>query len=63
MHKRREVIGGYKNLHNVEHHNLYSLPDICMVTVKKGNTRRAGMGEMRNLYEILVRKPEGKEAT
>lgn len=59
MHKRREVIGGYRNLHNAENHNLYSLPDIFMVTVKKGNMHRAGMGEMRNVYKNLVRKPEG----
>lgn len=63
MHRRREVIGGYRNLLNAEHHNLYSLPDIFVVTVKKGNTYRAGMGEMRNEYKNLVRKPEGIEAT
>jgi hypothetical protein len=56
-------MGGYRNLHNAEHHNLYSLPDIFVVTVKKGNTNIAGMGEMRNVYKHLVRKPKGREAT
>jgi hypothetical protein len=63
MHKRTEVTGGYRNLHNADHYNLYSLPDIFVVTVKKGNTHTAGMRKMRNVYKNLVRKPEGREAT
>jgi len=63
LHKRREVIGGYRNLHNVEHHNLYCLPDIFVVTVKNCNMHRAGMGKMRNVYKNLLRKPERREAT
>jgi hypothetical protein len=60
LHKRREVIG-YRNLHNEEHYNLRCLPDIIVVTVKKGDKHRAGMGEMRNVYKNVVRKPEGRE--
>jgi hypothetical protein len=50
-------------LHNVELHNLYSLPDIIrQIELKRmrcaGNVAR--MGEGRNLYRILVGKPEGK---
>jgi hypothetical protein len=29
--------------------------------LKKGDVYRAGMGEMRNVYKNLVRKPEGKK--
>jgi len=31
-HKREEVAGGWRRLHNEELHTLYALPDINMVT-------------------------------
>jgi hypothetical protein len=50
-------------LHNGELHNLYSSPDIIR-HIKSRRMRWAGhvarMGEGRNLYRVLVRKPEGK---
>jgi hypothetical protein len=46
-----------------ELHNLYSSPNIIRV-IKSREMRRAGhvarMGKMRNAYNILVAKPEGK---
>jgi hypothetical protein len=50
-------------LHNEELHNLYSSPDIIR-QVKSRRMRWAGhvarMGEERNMYKVLVGKPEGK---
>jgi hypothetical protein len=50
-------------LHNEELHNLYSSPDIIR-QVKSRRMRWAGhvarMGEGRNVYRVLVGKPEGK---
>jgi hypothetical protein len=61
--KRDEVTGEWKKLHNEELHNLYSFPDIIM-QIKSRRMRWAGhvarMGEERNLYKVLVGKPEGK---
>jgi hypothetical protein len=61
--KRDEVMGQWGKLHNGELHNLYSSPDI----IRKIKSRRMGwaehvarMGEGRNMYRILVGKPEGK---
>jgi hypothetical protein len=42
--KRDGVTGGWRKLRNKELHNLWA----------------ARMGERRNVYRILVRKPEGK---
>jgi hypothetical protein len=62
-HKREEVAGGWRRLHNEEHHNLYASPNVIK-TIKSGRIRLvrnvARMGEMRNSYYILVRKPIGK---
>jgi hypothetical protein len=61
--KRREVTGEWRKLHNGELHNLYSLPDIVR-QIKSRRMRWAGhvarMGEERNVYRVLVGKPEGK---
>jgi hypothetical protein len=62
-HMRDEVTGEWRKLHNGELHNLYSSPDI----IRQIKSRRmrwaehvARMGEGRNVYSVLVGKPEGK---
>jgi hypothetical protein len=61
--KRAEVTGEWRKLHSGELHNLYSSPDIIRQT-KSRRMRWAGhvarMGEGRNVYRVLVGKPEGK---
>jgi hypothetical protein len=61
--KRDEVTGEWRKLHSGELHNLYKSPDI----IRQIKSRRmrwaehvARMGEGRNVYRVLVRKPEGK---
>jgi hypothetical protein len=61
--KRGEVTGGWRKLHNEELRDLYSSPS----TIKMIKSRRmrwvghvARMGEKRNMYRLLVVKPEGK---
>jgi hypothetical protein len=61
--KRDRVTGGWRKLHNEELHNLYSSPSI--IRVKKSRRMRwaghvARLGEKRNMYRLLVGKPEGK---
>jgi hypothetical protein len=60
---RDEVTGEWRKLHNGEFHNLYSSADIIR-QVKSRRMRWAGhvarMGEGRNVYRVLVGKPEGK---
>jgi hypothetical protein len=56
-------MGGCRKLHNEELHNLYSSPSIIRMMKSRrmkwaGHERR--MGEKRNVYRILMRKPEGK---
>jgi hypothetical protein len=61
--KRDGVTGGWRKLHNEEIHNLYSSPSIIRI-IKSRRMRWAGhvarMGEKRNVYRLLVGKPEGK---
>jgi hypothetical protein len=61
--KRDRVRGGWRKLHNEELHNLYSSPSIIRI-IKSRRIRWAGhvarMGEKRNVYRLLVGKPEGK---
>jgi hypothetical protein len=61
--KRDEVTGEWRKLHNKELHDLYSSSSIIRL-IKSRRTRWAGnvaqMGEKRNVYILLVRKPEGK---
>jgi hypothetical protein len=54
--KREEVAGGCRRLHNVELHNLYSSPNIIGVIklMMRWVGHVARMGEMRNVYSILV---------
>jgi hypothetical protein len=61
--KRDKVTGGWRKLNNEELHDLYSSPSIIRII----NSMRmrwewhvARMGEMRNVYRLLVGKPEGK---
>jgi hypothetical protein len=61
--KRDEVTGEWRKLHSEELHNLYSSPDVIR-QVKSMRMRWAGhvtrVGEERNVYKVLVGKPEGK---
>jgi hypothetical protein len=61
--ERDEVTGDWRKLHNGELHNLYLSPDIIR-HIKSRRMRWAGyvirVGEGRNLYRVLVGKPEGK---
>jgi hypothetical protein len=61
--KRDGVAGEWRKLHKEELHNLYSLPSIIRI-IKSRRMRWAGnvarMGEKRNVYRLLVGKPEGK---
>jgi hypothetical protein len=61
-----EVTGERRKLHSRELRNLYSSQDIIR-QMKSRRMRWAGhvacMGEGRNVYRVLVGKPEGKETT
>jgi hypothetical protein len=61
--KRDRVTGSWRKLHNEELHNLYSSPSIIRI-IKSRRMRWAGhvarMGEKRNVYRLLVGKPEGR---
>jgi hypothetical protein len=64
-HKRDEVSGDWRKLHNEALHNLYSSPSTCIIRmIKSRRIKWAGhvtrMGEKRNTYRILVGKPKGK---
>jgi hypothetical protein len=62
--KRDEVTGEWRMLHNGELHILYSSPDIIR-QIKSRRMSWAGhvacMGEGRNVYRVLMGKPEGKD--
>jgi hypothetical protein len=57
------VTGEWRKLHNEELHNLYSSPSIIRI-IRSRRMRWEGhvarMGEKRNVYRLLVGKPEGK---
>jgi hypothetical protein len=61
--KRDGVTGRWRKLHNEELHNLYFSPSIIRI-IKSRWMRWAGhaarMGDKRNVYRLLVGKPEGK---
>jgi hypothetical protein len=61
--KRDEVTGEWRKLNSGELHKLYSSPDIIR-QMKSRRMRWAGhvarMGEGRNVYRVLVGKPEGR---
>ena len=58
-----EVTGELRRLHNEELNDLYSSPNIVRV-IKSRRMRWAGhvarMGEVREVYRVLVGKPEGR---
>jgi hypothetical protein len=60
--KRDGVTGGWRKLYNEELYNLYSSPSI--IRIVKSGMRWTGhvmrMGEKRNVYSLLVGKPERK---
>jgi hypothetical protein len=61
--KRDEVTGRWRKLCNEELGDLYSLPRIItMISSKKMRCvgHVAQMGKKRNVYRLLVGKPEGK---
>ena len=61
--RRYEVTGEWRRMHNEEPNDLYSSPNIVRV-IKSRRMRWAGhmarMGEEREVYRVLVGKPEGK---
>jgi hypothetical protein len=61
--KREEVAGGWRRLHNEGLYNLYASPDVTGV-IKLRMMRWVEyvecMGEMRNVYKSLIRKPKEK---
>jgi hypothetical protein len=63
--KRNGVTGEWRKPHNEELHNLYSSPSIIGI-IKSRRMKWAGhvarMWEKRNVYRLLVGKPEGKTA-
>jgi hypothetical protein len=61
--KREDGVGGWRRLHNKELHNLYTSLNIIRVMKSRGMRwawRVGRLGEMRNAYNILVGKAEGK---
>jgi hypothetical protein len=61
--KGDEVTGEWRKLHSGELHNFYPSPDIIR-QIKSRRIRWAGhvarTGEGRNVYRVLVGKPDGK---
>jgi hypothetical protein len=61
--KRDEMTGEWRKQHNEELHDLYSSPSI--IRIMKARRMRwadhvARIGERRNMYRLLVGKPEGR---
>jgi hypothetical protein len=62
--KKDGVTGGWRKLHNEELHNWYSSPSIIRI-IKSRRMRWVAhverMGAKRDVYRLLVGKPEGKK--
>jgi hypothetical protein len=61
--EREKVLGGWRNLHNEELHNLYCSIHICRViksTMISQTEHVAFMEEKRCACRVLVDKAEGK---
>jgi hypothetical protein len=59
--KRDEVTAEWRKLNNEELHDLYSSPRIIKSRRMRWASHVARMGEKRNVYRLLVGKPEGKK--
>jgi hypothetical protein len=63
--EREEVVGGWRRLFIEELHNLYSSPNVIRMVIMSRRMRWAGhvafMGELGNVYKMLVGKTEGKK--
>jgi hypothetical protein len=61
--KEEQVTGSWRKLHTQKLHNMYSVPNIIEV-IKQRMTKWTGYvyctGERRNVYRLLVEKPEEK---
>jgi hypothetical protein len=58
-----EVTGEWRKLHNEELHDLYSLPSVIRAmksSIMKCTGHVVRMGGKRNMYRLLVGKPEGR---
>jgi hypothetical protein len=62
--KKHKVRGGWRKLHNEELHNLYSSPSIILMIklMMKWARHVVRIGKKKNLYRILMGKPEGNRA-
>jgi hypothetical protein len=62
--KRDEVTGEWRKLHSEELNDLYSSPSIIRIIktrrMRWGRGHVARMGEKRNVYRLLMGKPEGR---
>jgi hypothetical protein len=58
--KRDEKMGGWRELHKEELHNLYSSPSMSRM-IKSRRMRWAGHGEKRNACRVLAKNPEVKD--
>jgi hypothetical protein len=59
---RDEVTGGWRELHNEELHNLYSLPNITrMIKSRRMNWAEHVARMWRSAYRLLVGKPKGRD--